>query len=352
MCLGIGFLIVSVSAFSVSGVTIDPSGALDPGDVVNVSLAVYAASGAAFPSYDDLQFISGLDDPVWKYSIVVNGVENVRPVAGGRTLTISGFELAYSDRDEVLVKVSLRGHIPMTSVPGSTKNLLMIQELDARGYTINSTIVTVSHLIGTPTPTPTPSFGSVSVTSSPSGAHVYLDNAYRGLTPLNMNAVSNGNHVLVLRLDRYEDDSRTISVTGNSVLVNAALTPIPAPTPTATSTLQPTATGTVQPGQTTVVAGEYGSLSITTSPPGATVYIDGEVKGVTPATIPGLSAGKHSVLLNLTGYTLLNTTITVNAGKTAEYSTGLSASEKTPGFTVMGAALSLGVFLVYRNLRK
>jgi hypothetical protein len=351
-CLGIVFLVSGVSAFTVTGVTINPPGTLDPGDVVNVSYTVYAASGTAFPSYDDLQFIAGLDDPAWLYSIVVNGVENARPVMGGRTVTISGFELAYRNQDEVLVKVSLRGRIPPTSAPGSTKNLVTIQELDSRGYAINSTIVAISHLIGNPTPTPTPAFGSISVTSIPPGANIYLDNAYKGLTPLNIDVVPNGNHVIVLRLDRYEDSSRTISITGNSLLVNIALNPLPTPTPTATSTIQPTATG-VQPGQTTPVPiGEYGALSITTSPLGATVYIDGEVKGVTPATIPGLSAGKHSVLLILAGYTTLNTTITINAGKTSEYSTGLSAPEKTPGFAVISAALSLGGLLAYRKIRK
>jgi hypothetical protein len=189
------------------------------------------------------------------------------------------------------------------------------------------------------------------VTSIPSGADIYLDNAYKGFTPLTIDAVSNGNHVIVLRLDRYEDSSRTLSITGTTLNVNIALNPLP--TPTATSTFQPTATGTVQPGQTTPVPlGGYGGLSITTSPPGATVYIDGEVKGVTPATVPGLSEGKHSVLLVLAGYTSLNTTINVNAGKIAEYSTGLSVPEKTPGFAVIGAALSLGVLLMYRKIRK
>ncbi len=81
--LGIVFLVSGVSAFTVTGVTVDPSGTLDPGDAVNVSYTVYAASGAAFPSYDDLQFISGLDDPSWLYSIFVNGVENARPLVGG-----------------------------------------------------------------------------------------------------------------------------------------------------------------------------------------------------------------------------------------------------------------------------
>jgi hypothetical protein len=351
--MGLVFLVFSVSAFTVTGVTITPFGTLNPGDAVNVSYTVYAASGAAFPSYDDLQFLSGLDDTAWFYSIVVNGVENTRPVVGGRTVTISGFELAYRNQDEVLVKVTLRGHIPSTSAPGAPKNLVTIQELDARGYAINSTIFAVTHLVGTPTPTPTPAYGSISVTSIPSGADIYLDNAYKGFTPLTIDAVSNGNHVIVLRLDRYQDSSRTISITGTTLNVNIALNPLPTPTPTATSTLQPTATGTVQPGQTTPVPpGEYGALSITTSPPGATVYIDGEIKGVTPATIPGLSAGKHPVLLILAGYNTLNTSITVNAGKTSEYSTGLSAPEKTPGFAVISAALSFGVLLVYRKIRK
>ena len=203
--LGIVFLVSGVSAFTVTGVTINPPGTLEPGDAVNVSYTVYAASGTAFPSYDDLQFISGLDDTAWSYSIVVNGVENTRPAVGGRTVTISGFELAYRNQDEVLVKVSTRGRIPPASAPGSIKNLVTIQEIDSRGYTINSTIVTVSHLIGTPTPTPTPSVGSISVTSSPSGANIYLDNVYKGLSPLIIDAVPNGNHVIVLRLDGYED---------------------------------------------------------------------------------------------------------------------------------------------------
>ena len=351
--LGIMFLVYGVSAFTVTGVTINPPGTLEPGDAVNVSYTVYAASGIAFPSYDDLQFISGLDDTAWSYSIVVNGVENTRPAVGGRTVTISGFELAYRNQDEVLVKVSTRGRVPPASTPGSIKNLVTVQEIDSRGYTINSSIVTVSHLIGTPTPTPTPSVGSISVTSSPSGANIYLDNAYKGLSPLTIDAVPNGNHGIVLRLDGYEDSSRTISINGNSLTVNIPLNPLPTPTLTAASTHQPTAAGTTHPGQTTPIpSGEYGALSIATSPPGATVYIDGEIKGITPTTIPGLAAGSHSVVLNLSGYTSLNTTIMVNAGKTAEYSTGLSVPEKTPGFAVIGAAFSLGVFLAYRKIRK
>ena len=349
-CLGVVFLVSGVSAFTVTAVSISPSGTLNPGDLVNVSYTVYAASGVAFPSYDDLQFISGLDNMAWSYSLVVNGVENVRPVVGGRTLTIAGFELSYRNQDEVLVMVSLRGRIPLSSVPGSMKTLVTIQELDSRGYAINSSIVTVDRLVGLPTPTPTPAFGRISVTSDPAGANVYLDNAYKGIAPLTLESVPNGNHVIVLRLDRYEESSRWVLVNGNSPSVFVTLTLLPTLTPTVTSTVTPTGSGTIQP--TTAPVEESGSLSVTTSPPGARVYVDGELKGVTPATIPGLSAGKHTVLLSLAGYLDLNTTITINAGKTSEYSTALTEPAKTPGFGVIAAVLSFGGLMAFRKIRK
>ncbi|MDD1701201.1 MAG: PEGA domain-containing protein [Methanoregula sp.] len=349
-CLGVVILVSGVSAFTVTAVSISPLGTLNPGDQVNVSWTVYAASGVAFPSYDDLQFVSGLDNTAWSYSIVVNGVENVRPVVGGRTLTIPGFELSYRNQDEVLVKAALKGRIPLSSVPGSIKTLVTIQELDTRGYAINSSIVTVDRLVGLPTPTPTPAFGSISVTSDPSGANVYLDNAYKGITPLTLESVPNGNHVIVLRLDRYQESSRWIVVNGNSPSVFVTLVLLPTITPTATSNVTPTGSSTVQP--TTAPAGESGSLSVTTSPSGARVYVDGELKGVTPATIPGLSAGKHTVLLSLAGYLDLNTTVMINAGKTSEYSTALTEPAKTPGFGVIGAIISLGGLLAFRKIRK
>ena len=341
LCIGMVCIISGVSAFTVTGVTVTPSGTLDPGSAANISYTVYAATGTAFPSYDDLQFVSGIDESVWLYSISVNGVENVRPVEGGRTITISGFELSYRNQDEVIVKVTLKGRIPPSSGTGVTKNLVTVQELDARGYVINSSVFSVTRLIGTPTPTPTPSSGRISFTSIPSGANIYLDNAYRGLTPLTIDDVPNGRHVVILRLDRYEEAVRDLLVTGNSMTVNIALNPLGTST-----TVQPTTTGTVQP------AGEFGSLSVTTSPAGARVYVDGEMKGVTPSTIPGLSAGKHTVLLSLPGYIDLNTTVIISAGKTAEYSTSLVAPAKTPGFGVIAALLSICTLMVAIKIRK
>ncbi|MDP3565458.1 MAG: PEGA domain-containing protein [Methanoregula sp.] len=347
------FLIPGVSAFSVAKQAVDPPGTLNPGDTVNISFTVYAASGAAFPSYDDLQFVTDLNNPVWSYSIIVNGVENVRPADDGRMLTIAGFELGYRNQDEVVVKASLRGGIPSSSALGATKTLVKIQELDARGYAIPQMIVTLDRLIGEPTPLPTPAFGSIAVTSTPPGANVYLDNAYRGFTPLTLDAIPNGNHAVILRFDGYDEYSRTVEVRGDLQPVSAALNTRATQIATAATTAGVTGTATVKPGQTVLVPGpQSGSLSVTTSPPGALVYVDGVMKGVSPATIPGLSAGVHSVTLILAGYSDLKTTITIDAGTTSEYITGLVPAQKAPGFELVPALIAMGGLMAIRKIRR
>jgi hypothetical protein len=47
--------------------------------------------------------------------------------------------------------------------------------------------------------------GSISVQSEPSGASVYLDNAYRGITPVVLAGVSSGDHSLLVRQRWYFD---------------------------------------------------------------------------------------------------------------------------------------------------
>ena len=342
------FLIPGASAFTVSSPGFDPSGTLNPGNPVNISFTVYAATGVAFPSYDDLQFVTELNDPVWRYTIAVNGVKNTRPVEGGHVLTISGFELAYQNQDEVTVTASLSGEIPPGWATGANRTLVRIQELDSRGYAIPNSVVVIDRLIGLPTPTPTPSFGTVAVSSTPSGSDVFIDNTYKGLTPLTLSAVPNGNHLLLVRSDGYQDYSRTVVVMGDSQAITASLVLKPTATTTATTSVQPTGT-TSQPTGTPAV--QYGSLAVSTSPQGAQVYIDGELRGITPATIPGLPAGTHAILLKMDGFEELSTTVIITAGQTAEYTTGLSANAKTPGFEITAALLSLGLLVLVRRTR-
>jgi hypothetical protein len=352
VCCTLLFLTQGVAAFTVGSVSVNPSGYLYPGSSVNVSYTVYAAYGTAFPSYDDLQFITELDDPAWTYSLVVNGVKNTRPVTGGRTLTINGFELGYRDKDDVTVQVVLQGTIPSGTVLGANKTLVKIQELDARGYSITYSAVNIDRLIGEPTPPPTLAYGSITVTSSPSGADIYIDNVYKGLSPAVFDTVPNGNHVVLVKLDGYQDLSKSVTVTANNQTVHAALSQKTAATPTTSSPGQTSTAGAGSPAPTaSAQAPGYGSLSITTTPAGALVYVDGAMMGVTPTTIPMLAEGQHSVTLMMDGYQDLKITITINAGTTSEYITGLAKTTKTPGFAAGIAALSIGGLLLYRKMR-
>ena len=70
------------------------------------------------------------------------------------------------------------------------------------------------------------------------------------------------------------------------------------------------------------------------------MYVDGAMMGVTPTTIPMLTEGPHSITLVMDGYQDLKTTITINAGTTSEYITGLPKTTKTPGFAAGIAAIS------------
>jgi hypothetical protein len=94
-----------------------------------------------------------------------------------------------------------------------------------------------------------------------------------------------------------------------------------------------------------------GSLSVTTTPAGVSIFIDGVQRGVSPATIPGLAPGDHTLLLKLDGYNDLSIPVSITAGKTTEYTTGLAKAAKSPGFGAVFGLIALGVVLCMRKMR-
>ena len=87
----------TVSAFSVSSITVEPSGSLTPATPVIVTFVVdMTASGdETFPSADELQMSTDLDSAKWSYSLVLDGVDTVQPANSGRVLSVSGWVLSY-----------------------------------------------------------------------------------------------------------------------------------------------------------------------------------------------------------------------------------------------------------------
>jgi len=134
--------IQAVSAFTVSSITVDPSGSLTPGTPVTVSYKVdlQSTGSTTFSSSNDLQMTTDLEKPQWTYTILLDGIENPRQPTGGRTLTITGFELSYKSGVEESVRVTMTGTAP--NVDKTTeKTIIKIGEYDSGNSLITSTMV-------------------------------------------------------------------------------------------------------------------------------------------------------------------------------------------------------------------
>ncbi|WP_321507911.1 PEGA domain-containing protein [uncultured Methanoregula sp.] len=181
---------------------------------------------------------------------------------------------------------------------------------------------------GTLNPMPVSSTGWVYVTSSPGGASVAIDGVGFGQTPasgsLKLNNIPAGEHTVTLSLTGYQPVSAIVSVTANTVSeVNKILQPL------------------------TPVFGK-GSLSISSTPSGANVFLDNNFIGITPLTVNDVAAGSHILTLRYDGYQDYSTTTLVNTGATSTVSAVLVATTPTPrspvlAITVLGALLIAGL---------
>ena len=114
------------------------------------------------------------------------------------------------------------------------------------------TLVLITGCI-TPVPKDTPAdiqtTGSVEVSSTPPGAEVYLDNVYKGSTPVTI-IEQPGSHILELRLRDHQSWSKSIQIVeGTKVFMDTALAPVPVLTSLQTTVLttRPTTIPTTRP---------------------------------------------------------------------------------------------------------
>jgi hypothetical protein len=139
--------------------------------------------------------------------------------------------------------------------------------------------------------------GTLKITSTPSRAAVYLDGNYRGLTPVTLLKISSGTHQLRLAKSGYLDYSSEMNVpAGNIATIPVRLSPGREPEPTSSTTSTPTQTPPTSPAAT------IGSLTVTSSPSGAAVYLDSRYKGISPCTLAQVSPGTHMVTVKKQGY--------------------------------------------------
>ncbi len=126
------------------------------------------------------------------------------------------------------------------------------------------------------------------IDSTPTGAQVYLDGAYQGVTPLRLVARS-GTRTLELTLDGYAPYRTTLR-------------------------LQPG--GREEVDVTLDRAQRLGMLNVESNPRDAAVYVDGRYVGQTPLTRLDLAPGRYRVEVERSGYTPVTRTVTIAQGRT------------------------------------
>jgi hypothetical protein len=130
--------------------------------------------------------------------------------------------------------------------------------------------------------------GTLRLTSSPSGAEIYLDNQFQGSTPVDISSVAQGNHTLEFRYPGYQTWAAVISVPAGTSNYFAALTPRPdiqGSGKNTTQTTVPPIKVTVQADKPTFILGEsmlfsgsgIGSKSVSLTVYGPGYYSDGVV---------------------------------------------------------------------------
>jgi len=140
-----------------------------------------------------------------------------------------------------------------------------------------------------------PAWAVVRITSTPAGAAVQVDGTMLGSTPLDTE-ILHGPHAVTLTLAGYKSVSLQPVVVAGTTL---ALEDIE-----------------LQPAD--------GRLALGSRPAGATVTVDGEYQGTTPATLTLTSGTEHRVRLSKPGYATTEKTISLNPAAAQELTVDLA----------------------------
>lgn len=206
---------------------------------------------------------------------------------------------------DIYIDGSYRGYTPLLigNLAAGNHNVLL-RLAGYQEYTTATSVVagSTTELPVTLTALPS-SVGSVNVVSYPAGASVYLDGTYRGQTnpydALDIPNIAPGDHAVILALAGFYNYATPVTVTaGQSTSVVATLKALPGTNP-------------------------FGQMAVSSSPAGASVYIDGAYRGITPAVLLLVRPGERTVLLRQTGYQDWTGSVSVNNGETAQVSATL-----------------------------
>lgn len=159
----------------------------------------------------------------------------------------------------------------------------------------------------------TPLLSTLTVTSTPAGAVIYLDGAPDGETPRTFESIHAGKHSLRLVRIGYEDWTTDIELLANQPL-------------------------TVDAKLEKRVTPYTGTLTVQSSPSRADVEIDGALRGQTPITLTDLPPGVHTVRLSLENYETWESEVQIAEGDPAQITASLTP---LPAPTPAGSGLAV-----------
>ena len=108
---------------------VNPEGNLAPGDEV---YCYYTVQYDFESDAESLEFYTDLTDPIWRFTISIDGSEQEKAKDTGRYETISGFELYYPRSYQTLVRVKLNGTVPSVGTTGNY-SIFEVSHYDAMG---------------------------------------------------------------------------------------------------------------------------------------------------------------------------------------------------------------------------
>jgi formylglycine-generating enzyme required for sulfatase activity len=184
------------------------------------------------------------------------------------TVSVSGLTLPFGDRyllrqGDYTINASAEGYLPLETT-------VTVDDKD------NQTLQLELQLLP----------GLVSIESRPAGATVLVDGEAVGQTPLLELPIEAGDHILLFQAERYLPLEQPLSVTGRNI-----------------------------PQQISVeLAPGWAEVGIDSLPQGATILVDGEALGTTPATLE-LMGGERQLILQLTDFADWQQTLQLEPGQ-------------------------------------
>jgi hypothetical protein len=165
--------------------------------------------------------------------------------------------------------------------------------------------------------------GSMNVIAIPDGTSVVVNNAYKGMTPLDISGLNPGTYNVTL--SRFGYAKLSIPVTVQS--------------------------GSVSEVKATLVA-LTGSLFINTTPPGVPLTLDGTAAGISPITLPNITMGSHILNVSKEGFVSQSIPVTITADQVTTVNVLLLPSVNgLAGFLPLTAAAAVLVALMVAGKR-